>query len=51
MVSNEDMLGLRDRKLVGVEGIDEVPPMDELDNPGYASLYRVPRAIGEECNA
>jgi hypothetical protein len=33
IVSSDDMLGLRERKLVGVEGIDEAP-IDELEYPG-----------------
>jgi hypothetical protein len=44
MVSREDMLGLRDRRLVGVDGTDDV----EEEYPGKASLNFEPRTTGDE---
>lgn len=46
MVSREDMLGLRERKLVGVDGIEEV---ELREDDGYDSLYFAGSIIGEEC--
>jgi hypothetical protein len=40
IVSRDDMLGLRERKLVGVEGMDDAA-MDEFESPGKDSLNRV----------
>jgi hypothetical protein len=45
IVSSEDMLGLRERRLVGVDGIEEA---DDMDSPGYDSLNFVATMIGEE---
>lgn len=45
MVSKDEMLGLRDRILVGVEGIDDAEGVDKL---GYDSLY-LEKTIGDEC--
>lgn len=36
MVSNDDILGLRERRLVGVEGMEEA---DDVEYPGKLSLY------------
>jgi hypothetical protein len=45
IVSREDMLGLRDRRLVGVDGTDDV---DEVEYPGKASLNFEPRTTDDE---
>lgn len=45
IVSSEDMLGLRDRRLVGVDGTDDV---EEVEYPGKASLNFEPRTTGDE---
>ena len=42
MVSREEMLGLRERMLEGVDGIDEP---DENEYPGYGSLYFVENIV------
>jgi hypothetical protein len=39
IVSKEEILGLRERMLVGVEGMDEP---DEKEYAGYGSLKRLP---------
>lgn len=46
MVSNEEILGLRDRRLVGVDGIDDA---DEVEKPGNGSLNFVANMTGDEC--
>lgn len=46
MVSKDDMLGLRERRLVGVDGIEDA---DDGVNPGYGSLNLVASMRGEEC--
>lgn len=45
MVSREDMLGLRERILEGVEGIEDV---EEKEYAGYDSLNFVGKTIGDE---
>jgi hypothetical protein len=46
MVSRDEMLGLRERKLVGVDGIEDV---EDVETPGYGSLNLVASMMGEEC--
>jgi hypothetical protein len=46
MVSREEMLGLRERRLVGVDGMDE--PEEATDKPGNGSLYLVGMITGED---
>lgn len=45
IVSNDDMLGLRDRKLVGVDGIEEI----EDAAPGKGSLNLEEVVTGDDC--
>lgn len=44
IVSRDEMLGLRERILVGVDGMDEP---DETDMPGKGSLYLIGSMTGE----
>jgi hypothetical protein len=47
IVSKDEILGLRERKLVGVEGM-ETEETEEAEFTGYDSLYLEP-STGEEC--
>jgi hypothetical protein len=46
IVSKEEILGLRERRLVGVDGTEDA---DEVEYPGNASLYLAPSDTGEDC--